>query len=149
MSIFRALEISSQGMSAQRERVTLATSNLANAETTRGPDGGPYRRLDPVFEATVNDDGSAGVRVAEVVADPGEGKLTYMPGHPDADASGFVRLAPGFSDAGIAPATIAAGDGVGSAERTFQIEVIDATQPIDIIFRNLQRRIGQLLRAMR
>lgn len=92
MSIFRALEISSQGMSAQRERVTLATSNLANAETTRGPDGGPYRRLDPVFEAVLNDDGSAGVRVAEVVADPSEGKLTYMPGHPDADASGFVRL---------------------------------------------------------
>jgi len=96
---FTALQISASGLAAQRTRVDLATSNLANAQSTRGPDGQPYRRLDPVletvaFEASLAEAGAApaGVRVAEVVADTDPGRKVFSPGHPDADADGFVTL---------------------------------------------------------
>ena len=99
MSFLKALEISASGLAAQRTRVDLATSNLANAESTRGPDGRPYRRLDPALEATPFDAalaargaGPAGVRVAAVVADDGPGRRVYRPGHPDADVDGFVTF---------------------------------------------------------
>jgi flagellar basal-body rod protein FlgC len=94
-----ALRLSATGLAAERVRVNTAASNLANVETTRGPDGKPYRRLDPVleavpFEATLDGaaNGLAGVRVAEVVQDDGPGKRVFMPAHPDADADGFVTL---------------------------------------------------------
>ncbi|HWV38466.1 MAG TPA: flagellar basal body rod protein FlgC [Vulgatibacter sp.] len=92
MDFFSALKVSASGLSAQRTRVNLATSNLANAETTRSPGGGPYKRLDPVFEAVLLDEaGSAqGVRISEIVSDPETGKKVYSPGHPDADENGFV-----------------------------------------------------------
>jgi flagellar basal-body rod protein FlgC len=99
MDFFTALEVSGSGLSAERTRVNLASSNLANAETTRDANGAVYRRLDPVFEA-VHLQGSGGpgggtadpaaVRVAQVVADPTAGRKVYSPGHPDADADGFV-----------------------------------------------------------
>ncbi len=101
-----ALTISGSGLSAQRTRVTIASSNLANAESTRGPDGQPYRRRDPVLEATAFDqaldaDGqprpgepaaAVGVQVAQVVEAPTPGRRGYLPGHPDADADGFVTF---------------------------------------------------------
>ncbi|WP_373049441.1 flagellar basal body rod protein FlgC [Vulgatibacter sp.] len=99
MNFFTALQISASGLSAQRTRVDLATSNLANAQSTRGPDGTPYRRLDPVLEAVPFESqldaagaGAAGVQVASVVADPGPGRKVFQPGHPDANADGFVTL---------------------------------------------------------
>lgn len=99
MDFFSALRISASGLSTQRTRVNLATSNLANAESTRGPDGQPYRRLDPVletlpFEATLEAEGSGagGVRIAEIVKDEGPGRKVYSPGHPDADGDGFVTF---------------------------------------------------------
>ena len=95
MDFFTALNISSSGLSAERTRVNLASSNLANAETTRTPEGGPYRRLDPVFQAVAageGADGPQGVAVAKIVADPTQGKKIYSPGHPDADPDGFVVL---------------------------------------------------------
>ena len=101
MDFFSALDISASGLSAERERVNVATSNLANADTTRGPNGQPYRRLDPVLEAAPfatelgnapGMAGPAGVRIAGVVADTSPGKRVYSPGHPDADAQGFVTL---------------------------------------------------------
>ena len=94
MDFSTALRVSASGMSASRERVNLSSSNLANAETTRGPDGGPYKRLDPVFETVVLDSatGATGVRVAEVHADESGGNRVYMPGHPDADENGFVQM---------------------------------------------------------
>lgn len=99
-SFFKALEIGASGLAAQRTRVDLATSNLANAESTRGPDGRPYRRLDPVLEAVPFDaalaatgaPASSGVRVAAVVEDQGPGRRVYSPGHPDADGDGFVTF---------------------------------------------------------
>jgi len=99
MDFLSALRVSATGLAAERVRVNVAASNLANAETTRGPDGKPYRRLDPVLEATPfegapGDPGPelVGVKVAQVVADPGAGKRVFLPSHPDADADGFVTL---------------------------------------------------------
>jgi flagellar basal-body rod protein FlgC len=100
MDFLSALRISASGLAAERTRVNLASSNLANAESTRGPDGKPYQRLDPVLEATPfsaelgSQDGAQpmGVRVAQVAQDHGPGRRVYNPAHPDADASGFVTL---------------------------------------------------------
>ncbi len=99
MDFLTALSISASGLSAERTRVNLASSNLANAESTRGPDGQPYRRKDPVMETVSFSDAMAsaggsvgGVRVAEVVEDQGPGRKVYSPGHPDADPNGFVTL---------------------------------------------------------
>lgn len=92
MNVLSSLDVAAQAMSAERTRVNTASSNLANAETTRGPDGKPYQRLDPVFASVVNDDGSVGVEVQEIVADQSAPRPVYMPDHPDADPSGFVLL---------------------------------------------------------
>jgi len=100
MDFLSALRISASGLSAERTRVNLAASNLANAESTRGPDGQPYKRLDPVLEAVpfagemAAADGAApmGVRVTRVQQDPSPGRRVYSPSHPDADAQGFVTL---------------------------------------------------------
>jgi len=93
MDFASAMRVSASGLSAQRVRVNVATSNLANAETTRGPDGGPYRRMEPVFEAVpVEEGGACGVRVAQVSSDPSAPRRVYSPGHPDAGPDGFVAL---------------------------------------------------------
>jgi flagellar basal-body rod protein FlgC len=94
MSLFSALAIGASGMAAQRTRAELLTENLANAETTRTPDGGPYRRKDVVFEtqpfASMLD--SAGVAVSEVVTDQRDPEQRYLPGHPDAGPDGYVAF---------------------------------------------------------
>jgi flagellar basal-body rod protein FlgC len=101
MDFLTALHVSGTALSAERVRVNLASSNLANAETTRDANGNMYRRLDPVFEAmpmgdasdiSPNSAGPMGVRVSRIVADSGEGRKVYSPGHPDADADGFVTF---------------------------------------------------------
>ena len=101
MGIFHALSIAAQGMSAQRQRLEIATSNLANANTTRTPEGGPYRRHDVVFTTTeVNasafsselDQASRGVRVSDVVITEGGPVRVYNPQHPDADRDGYVAM---------------------------------------------------------
>ena len=104
MSLFSAISISASGMAAQRTRAELLTENLANAETTRTPDGGPYRRKDAVFVSTATpsdfrsvfvshlDGDEQGVAVSEVVIDARDPIMRYMPGHPDADASGYVAF---------------------------------------------------------
>lgn len=97
MSYLTALRISASGLSAQRTRVDAAASNLANAETTRGPDGGAWKRIDPVLESVPVEEaggpeGAAGVQVAELVRDPTPGRRVFSPDHPDADADGFVTL---------------------------------------------------------
>jgi flagellar basal-body rod protein FlgC len=92
-------------MDAQRTRAELITENLANAETTRTPDGGPYRRKDAVFAAAPAADsfadvmsslsatgGPEGVAVSNVVTDDRDPDRRYMPGHPDADADGYVAF---------------------------------------------------------
>jgi flagellar basal-body rod protein FlgC len=91
-------------MAAQRTRAELLVQNMANSETTRTPEGGPYRREDAVFQSapqtspfsavfqTEMASGVNGVEVAEVVQDSSEPEKRYMPGHPDADADGYVAF---------------------------------------------------------
>src|SRR5215471_9945380 len=98
-SLFGVLSVGASGMAAQRTRAELLVENLANAETTRTPEGGPYRRKDVVFENTTVDspfasifhaqtESNGGVKVSEIVTDMSDPERRYMPGHPDADGDG-------------------------------------------------------------
>jgi flagellar basal-body rod protein FlgC len=98
-TLFNAISASASALDVQRARMEVAVSNLANAESTRGPDGQPYRRREVVLEsAPVNggDNGfnvqPEGVRVAGVVQDQSAFRRRYEPSHPDADADGFVAM---------------------------------------------------------
>jgi flagellar basal-body rod protein FlgC len=103
MSLFSVLSIGESGMAAQRARAELLTENLANAETTRTPDGGPYRRKDVVFEAAATTSpfssifdaqlqSSGGVAISDIITDTSAPEQRFMPGHPDADADGYVAF---------------------------------------------------------
>ena len=103
MSLFAALSIGASGMAAERVRAEALTENLANAETTRTPEGGPYRRKDVVFESTaVSSPFSSmfdaqmqsvrGVQVSDVVTDQSAPEMRFLPGHPDANAEGYVAF---------------------------------------------------------
>jgi flagellar basal-body rod protein FlgC len=104
MSLFSVLSVSASGMAAQRTRAELLVQNLANSETTRTPEGGPYKREDVVFESapqtspfsavfqTELSNGVTGVEVADVIQDQTEGEKRYQPGHPDADKDGYVAF---------------------------------------------------------
>jgi len=104
MDFFTALEISAAGLSAQRDRMNVISGNLANMQTTRTPEGGPYRKKSVVFEARplasrfdrFLQDRLRGriqaVRVVGVVESAKEPVRVYNPSHPDADADGYVRM---------------------------------------------------------
>jgi flagellar basal-body rod protein FlgC len=92
MSLFSVLSISASGMAAQRSRAEIIAENLANADTTRTPDGGPYRRRDVVFESVLAEEMNTGVGVSAVLVDEGEPMRRYSPGHPDADKEGYVAM---------------------------------------------------------
>jgi len=103
MSLFGAISVSASGMEAQRTRAELITENLANADTTRTPEGGPYRRKDAVFTTSpvafsftdalsAASGGSEGVSVSDVTIDDSDPERRYMPGHPDADSDGYVAF---------------------------------------------------------
>jgi flagellar basal-body rod protein FlgC len=89
--IFRRLDIAASGLTAHRQWMDLIAGNIANAETTRTPEGGPFRRQLAVF-MELQDAGGApgGVKVAEQISDDSELKRVYQPEHPDADAQGYV-----------------------------------------------------------
>jgi flagellar basal-body rod protein FlgC len=99
LGVFSALEVSASGLSAERIRMNTTASNLANSRTTRTAQGGPFRRLDPVFEA-VGLDRLRGlpsmqrsvslVRVSRIQEDQRPGVMVYDPSHPDANAQGYV-----------------------------------------------------------
>jgi flagellar basal-body rod protein FlgC len=109
--LFGALDISASGMTAERMRMDVIASNLANANTTRGPNGGPYQRQEVVLK-TAGGSGAptgagyaafgtfgqalsaagAGVEVAQVATDTTPGKTVYDPGNPDANAQGYVTM---------------------------------------------------------
>ncbi len=102
MSLFTSLSVSASGMAAQRTRAELLVENLANAETTRTASGGPYRRKDVVFQSdSVSSPFSAvfqqemqanGVSTSEIIEDSRDPERRYLPGHPDADANGYVAF---------------------------------------------------------
>ena len=96
-TLLSAINASASALDAQRARMEVAVSNLANAESTRSADGRPYRRREVVLEAAPFDPATpgaqfqaSGVRVAAVLEDQSEFRKRYEPSHPDADAEGFV-----------------------------------------------------------
>ena len=105
MNLLSALDISASGLTAQRQRIEVISSNLANANTTRTSEGGPYRRRDLVFEsgpvqhsfsnalnAELEDQAEAGVEVVGIYEDNSPFVRRYDPAHPDADKEGYVLM---------------------------------------------------------
>ncbi|PTN33583.1 flagellar basal body rod protein FlgC [Desulfonatronum sp. SC1] len=104
MDFMTALEIGASGLSAERTHLNIISMNLANVNTTRTPEGGPYRRKSVVFQATPLDSPFTkamrselerevkGVKVSGVVTDQRPLRRVYDPGHPDADGQGYVSL---------------------------------------------------------
>jgi flagellar basal-body rod protein FlgC len=91
--MFDALRISGSGMTAERLRMDVIASNIANAQTTRDVDGEPYRRRQVVLRPGTGFDAVLrGVEVAAIQEDPRPPRRVYDPGHPDADADGYVSL---------------------------------------------------------
>jgi len=99
LDFFTAMEVSASGLGAERSRMNVAASNLANASTTRSAGGGPYRRKDVVLSSVAvpgtPTSGPAanavrGVAVSQIVQDAAPPRLEYDPGHPDANAQGYV-----------------------------------------------------------
>jgi flagellar basal-body rod protein FlgC len=95
-----AINASASALAAERTRIEAAVSNMANAESTRGADGRPYRRRDVLlaadhtstFDTAFGQAAATGVKVAAVVEDRAPFRRRYEPSHPDADAQGFVEL---------------------------------------------------------
>jgi len=104
MDFFSSMRVSSSGLDAQMKRMNTISSNIANAETTRGADGGPYRRKDTVLQATTDresfgeiladklDEQSQGVLVTEIREDSAPPRMVYNPSHPDANEDGYVAM---------------------------------------------------------
>lgn len=103
MDFLTSMQIGASGLSAQRQRMDAIASNLANIETTRTPEGGPYKRKDVIFTAlplenfatTLKDalaDKVRKVEVTDVVEDQSPPMMVHNPNHPDADAEGYVAM---------------------------------------------------------
>ena len=112
MGLFDAIDISGSGLSAERLRMDVTAENLANAQTTRGANGGPYQRKQVVLQSATPDafraqltgamGGTApgmgaaqqpgGVQAAAIVTDTAPPRQVYDPGHPDANAQGYVSM---------------------------------------------------------
>ena len=110
MGLFDAIDISGSGLSAERLRMDVTAENLANAQSTRGANGQPYRRKEVVlqqadgFENALRAAGASspsgtgsssparGVQVAAIAEDPSPNRMVYDPGHPDANAQGYVEM---------------------------------------------------------
>jgi flagellar basal-body rod protein FlgC len=101
VNLFGMLELSGSALTAERQRAEIVASNMANAKTTRTEEGGPYQRklllfrshrlrAFPLMLASMGRNSGQGVRVEQVVADPTPAMRRYEPGHPDADAQGYV-----------------------------------------------------------
>jgi flagellar basal-body rod protein FlgC len=135
MNLFNLLDVSGSALVAERERAEIVASNLANADTTRTPGGGPYRRQEVVFATTrvgpptfeqafdaAADNAVQGVRVAEVVTDPAAPVQRFDPSNPDANAQGYVE----YPDINPAKETV----DLMEAARAFELNVdaINATK---------------------
>jgi flagellar basal-body rod protein FlgC len=102
MDFYSAMEVISSGLTSQRVRLNTTSSNLANANTTRTEEGGPYRRRDPIYRAASMNPENAfsdkleqavrGVEVTEIVKDEGPARKVFDPQHPDAGEDGYVEF---------------------------------------------------------
>jgi flagellar basal-body rod protein FlgC len=141
MSLFSSLSVSASGMSAERTRAEVLVENIANADTTRTAEGGPYHRRDAVFQSepvgspfsslfgTTVQGGTEGVEVSQIVTDSSPPEMRYLPGHPDADKNGYVAY----------PRVNAAEDMVDlvQASRAYQANVSAISSVKDMIERSI------------
>lgn len=96
MTLYDAMRVSASGLSMQRTRLNTTASNIANAETTRTAEGGPYRRRDPIVSsvtfANSMDEAVRAVKVVGIAQDNTQPRQVYDPHHPDANAEGLVAM---------------------------------------------------------
>jgi len=95
MNTFNVFKVSASALDAQRQRMNVIASNMANVHSTKTDEGGPYRRKDVIFSASdmqSDSDTLIGVKVVDVVADSTPFRTVYDPGHPDADKDGYVAM---------------------------------------------------------
>lgn len=100
MDLFTSLKVSASGLTAQKKRMDVVSSNLANVNTTRTPEGGPYKKKSPVFTAVpvggfddvLKSQTVSEVKVTEVVEDKREPQMVFDPSHPDANPDGYVAM---------------------------------------------------------
>lgn len=97
MDLLPAIDVTASALNAEKIRLEIISQNIANVQTTRGPDGLPYKRKEVSFEAELQQvgDGSrtaTGVRVADITDDKTPGQRIYNPSHPHADAAGMVEM---------------------------------------------------------
>ncbi len=90
MSLLNVFAISGTAVSAQSQRLNVVASNLANAESVAGPDGQAYKARQVVFQSQPTAEGGAGVRVVSVIEDEAPARRVHSPGHPMADADGYL-----------------------------------------------------------
>lgn len=88
--LFLPLKVSATALEAQKVRLNVLASNIANASSTQTPEGGPYRRKDVLFKTYMYDQQSSGVDVAQVIEDKSPFRTVFDPSHPDADKNGYV-----------------------------------------------------------
>ena len=125
MSMLNIFDISGSALAAQSQRMNVAASNMANADSVTGPDGEPYRAKQVVFEVqAAPGQETGGVKVSQLVDDPSPERLVYQPGNPLADAKGYVRM----------PNVDVVGEMVNSiaASRSYQanVEVLNTTKSL-------------------
>ncbi|HDP69606.1 MAG TPA: flagellar basal body rod protein FlgC [Actinobacteria bacterium] len=89
MSLFSTFDVSASGLTANRVWMDTIANNVSNINTTRTPEGGPYKRQQVVLSSKGTGEG---VRVAGIVRNEGQPRLVYDPQHPDADESGYVAM---------------------------------------------------------
>lgn len=107
MDFLNSLEVSASALTAERTRMNLISNNLANANSTRTAEGGPYKRKDAVFASLPQKEAfsekldrvtrqqgevSGGVQVVDIIEDQRPPRMQYDPGHPDADTQGYVAM---------------------------------------------------------
>lgn len=101
MNLLQSMQISASALAVQRVRMNIIASNLANINTTKTPEGGPYRRKDISIQpmgvsgdsfGNELDQNLKGVEVVRIVEDQSPPRLVYNPSHPDADEKGYVAM---------------------------------------------------------
>jgi flagellar basal-body rod protein FlgC len=92
MDLFTAMDISASGLRAQRTRMNVISSNIANAHTTRTDEGGPYKRRDVILRENSFEGQLTSVEVEGIQTNPTPGERLYDPGNPDADDQGYVTM---------------------------------------------------------
>jgi flagellar basal-body rod protein FlgC len=142
MDMLAGIHVSYSGLQAQRTRMNVIASNLANANATRTSEGGPYKRQDVIFATqspvasfadlldTRLQNGVREVRVLDVVSDPSAIRLEYDPKHPDANAQGFVA----YPDINVLQEMV----DLVSASRLYEANVTAINSARDMALRALQ-----------